>query len=826
MRQTRRDWLKGSGALAATISLAGCTMVGSDDAEGGTVTPTDGTMTEPEETERDDGEGDEFAATDVAVAAEWNAMRTRLWNSVSLGLAGSPDAGGARAQATFARFEEASGEYNAHEALESTSETSYEEFEEALGELRTEGLAASDLGRANEEAAIASDQLHAAQRDRIGDAAAQALDLQYLGATLSDAAMLAGAGAFEGAATLAEDVQRRFENAPVYASLEAAEGDAYARFEGGIEGVVEAAGDEDAAAVRTEVETALTAAIDGSYRIAPTETVAGSGHVAVFQSLGWDAAALASMGGPSTDFAHAAALTVYRARVRDAVRLYEGGHADAAKSAVQAVFAHFEGARAHEALEEASEEAYHQFEEDGLSALSTAIDEGDDEGVSSAAETVDDALVTATEALGTGSEPALLEAGFFRARLADAVERYESGEASAAAAVASGLFETFEQNEADLHETLEHTSEELYHTFEEQHLNGLVTAFEEGDDAAVETHASGAMEALLSFETEAGSTAQVSAVESGYMAARAFDARALAVAGATDRATAVLVDAFGHFEAGAGGFHEALEGADHELYESFEGALSDARSTAGSGDPTEAVRAFNDRAVEATYAVVAAAGGSHGDAAGGIVEDAFGRFEGARVHEALEEADHDAYEGFEAALGDLGSAIEDGAGVSAAASAYADTSLRAQFAIAGAPAAAPVGQSDSGGGEADETELSGGPNVVEGVPEDADHVVDMNAVSFAPAELTVSPGDTVAWTHAGGEAHSVTASEDELPEGAGYWASGGFDSESAAREGWENGQGAVQSGQSYVHTFETAGEHRYVCIPHEAAGMTGSVVVE
>ena len=144
----------------------------------------------------------------------------------------------------------------------------------------------------------------------------------------------------------------------------------------------------------------------------------------------------------------------------------------------------------------------------------------------------------------------------------------------------------------------------------------------------------------------------------------------------------------------------------------------------------------------------------------------------------------------------------------------------------GASEAAPSG--DAGGhheGES-ETSLSGGPNVVEGVPEDADHVVDMNAVAYDPAELTVSQGDTVAWTHAGGEAHSVTAYEEAIPDGASYWASGGFDSESAAREGWENGQGAVQSGQSYVHTFETTGEHAYLCIPHERAGMTGTVVVE
>jgi len=137
----------------------------------------------------------------------------------------------------------------------------------------------------------------------------------------------------------------------------------------------------------------------------------------------------------------------------------------------------------------------------------------------------------------------------------------------------------------------------------------------------------------------------------------------------------------------------------------------------------------------------------------------------------------------------------------------------------------PVDQTNSGE-ESEETSLEGGPNVVEGVPEDVDHVVDAKAVSFDPAELTIETGDTVAWEHVGGEPHSVTAYEDEIPEDATYWASGDFESQQAADEGCDNGQGAVQSGQSYVRTFETTGEHAYFCIPHEAAGMTGTIIVE
>jgi plastocyanin len=210
-----------------------------------------------------------------------------------------------------------------------------------------------------------------------------------------------------------------------------------------------------------------------------------------------------------------------------------------------------------------------------------------------------------------------------------------------------------------------------------------------------------------------------------------------------------------------------------------------------------------------------------------MMSDAFAHFEQAEVHEALEEADHDTYESFEAALESYLSGLESGS--SDGAERYAAMARTGGFAVAGAvEAAPPVDAAGADGGEEDneEADVEGGPNVVKGTPDDADHVVDMNAVAFDPESLTIQQGDTVAWTHAGGEAHSVSAYEDSIPEAASYWASGDFDSESAAREGWENGVGYVQSGQSYVRTFETTGTHEYFCIPHEAAGMEGKVIVE
>jgi plastocyanin len=111
------------------------------------------------------------------------------------------------------------------------------------------------------------------------------------------------------------------------------------------------------------------------------------------------------------------------------------------------------------------------------------------------------------------------------------------------------------------------------------------------------------------------------------------------------------------------------------------------------------------------------------------------------------------------------------------------------------------------------------------------HTVDMtDGLVFDPDSLTIAPGDTVVFENVGGVGHSVTAYEDSIPEGATYWASGGFDSEDAARSAYSatggiEDSGNVAGGESWSHTFETEGVHEYFCIPHEAAGMVGEIEV-
>ncbi|QLG26525.1 halocyanin [Halorarum halophilum] len=104
--------------------------------------------------------------------------------------------------------------------------------------------------------------------------------------------------------------------------------------------------------------------------------------------------------------------------------------------------------------------------------------------------------------------------------------------------------------------------------------------------------------------------------------------------------------------------------------------------------------------------------------------------------------------------------------------------------------------------------------------------VGMTSEAFRPYEFTTTVGEEVVWENTSSRDHSVTAYEDTLPDGAEFFATGGFDSEAAAREAWKDGRGAISNGQQFGHTFEVPGEYSYFCIPHEKGGMVGTIIVE
>lgn len=107
------------------------------------------------------------------------------------------------------------------------------------------------------------------------------------------------------------------------------------------------------------------------------------------------------------------------------------------------------------------------------------------------------------------------------------------------------------------------------------------------------------------------------------------------------------------------------------------------------------------------------------------------------------------------------------------------------------------------------------------------HDVGMSAHAFLPDSHTIEVGETVVWENTGSRAHTITAYDGGQPEGADYFATGGFGSEAEATEAWHADRaGSIYTGDRFEHTFDVPGTHQYYCIPHERGGMVGRIVVE
>lgn len=112
-----------------------------------------------------------------------------------------------------------------------------------------------------------------------------------------------------------------------------------------------------------------------------------------------------------------------------------------------------------------------------------------------------------------------------------------------------------------------------------------------------------------------------------------------------------------------------------------------------------------------------------------------------------------------------------------------------------------------------------------------DYDVGMDRNAFTPASVETTVGDPVVWKNTSGSVHTVTGYEGSFEGDAEYVASGGFESERAAREAWNDGQGgAIGTGDTFAHAFSVPGTYDYCCIPHEFDGndrarMVGSITV-
>jgi amicyanin len=89
----------------------------------------------------------------------------------------------------------------------------------------------------------------------------------------------------------------------------------------------------------------------------------------------------------------------------------------------------------------------------------------------------------------------------------------------------------------------------------------------------------------------------------------------------------------------------------------------------------------------------------------------------------------------------------------------------------------------------------------QGNPQPSANSVDIKNFAFSPSTLTIKVGETVTWTNDDSTSHTVTSDS-----------------------GSELGSGSISPGQTYSHTFNTAGTFDYHCSIHTS--MKGEVIVE
>jgi len=92
------------------------------------------------------------------------------------------------------------------------------------------------------------------------------------------------------------------------------------------------------------------------------------------------------------------------------------------------------------------------------------------------------------------------------------------------------------------------------------------------------------------------------------------------------------------------------------------------------------------------------------------------------------------------------------------------------------------------------------------------HIVTASGFEFSPDTITITEGDTIMWTDLSGLSHNVVSTD--CPATVASVANGDFSS------------GIPGAVDTYSVVFGSAGTVCYVCEPHGAIGMFGTITVE
>lgn len=116
------------------------------------------------------------------------------------------------------------------------------------------------------------------------------------------------------------------------------------------------------------------------------------------------------------------------------------------------------------------------------------------------------------------------------------------------------------------------------------------------------------------------------------------------------------------------------------------------------------------------------------------------------------------------------------------------------------------------GGDDGGTGLDGGGNGGGGNGGDFDGTIELTSdLTFDPANVTINVGDTITWENVSSFGHTITP--------------GTGPADDSPHSEWER-QEMTSQGETFEHTFNTAGTFEYYCEPHFSNGMTGTIIVE
>lgn len=116
------------------------------------------------------------------------------------------------------------------------------------------------------------------------------------------------------------------------------------------------------------------------------------------------------------------------------------------------------------------------------------------------------------------------------------------------------------------------------------------------------------------------------------------------------------------------------------------------------------------------------------------------------------------------------------------------------------------------------------PQPVTGKTWDVKMIGDATGSRFDPVNLTIKAGDAVRWTVVSGPPHNVAFWSDSIPAAGTSTLQGNMPQTMAPL----NGPLLATAGETYVVSFGgvTPGTYHYYCVPHLAAGMKGTIVVQ